>query len=163
MAAGGIGSEYSGGAPANDRAWRVDIAPRPSPLAGAWVLAVLVAALAALALADLPHPWRAALAIAVLLNAVRVAVRFAHREGRGAVQGFTVGLSGHVEVRVAGSPARAGRLVDGSFVAPWLTVVRWRPEGARRVRTLVLLPDMAGEQALRRLRVILRWGGPYGR
>jgi hypothetical protein len=42
-------------------------------------------------------------------------------------------------------------------VAPWLTIVRWRPDGARRDGTVLLLPDMAEAEALRRLRVLLRW------
>lgn len=52
---------------------------------------------------------------------------------------------------------RTGRLRDGSFVAPWLTIIRWRPDGARLDRTLVLLPDMARAAALRRIRVMLKW------
>lgn len=52
---------------------------------------------------------------------------------------------------------RDGLVRDGSFVAPWLTIVRWRPEGARFDRTLVLMPGMAPAEALRRIRVMLRW------
>jgi hypothetical protein len=52
---------------------------------------------------------------------------------------------------------RTGELRAGSFVAPWLTVIRWRPEGARLGRTLVILPDMIQDTAMRRIRVILRW------
>ena len=51
-----------------------------------------------------------------------------------------------------------GDVVDGSFVAPWLTIVHWRPLGARFARTLLVLPDMLDPDAFRRLRVILRWG-----
>ncbi|HET7730561.1 MAG TPA: protein YgfX [Usitatibacter sp.] len=52
---------------------------------------------------------------------------------------------------------RSGELCDGSFVAPWLTVIRWRPDGAHLDRTLVILPDMIQDTAMRRIRVILRW------
>ena len=52
---------------------------------------------------------------------------------------------------------RSGTLRDGSFLMPWLTIVRWRPEGARSDRTLLLLPDMADAEAMRKIRVILRW------
>jgi hypothetical protein len=51
-----------------------------------------------------------------------------------------------------------GEVVSGSFVAPWLTIVRWRPRGKRAVRTLAVLPDMLDRESFRRLRVILRWG-----
>jgi hypothetical protein len=52
---------------------------------------------------------------------------------------------------------RTGQLRDGSFVAPWLTIIRWRPDGARLDRTLVILPDMTQDEAMRKIRVILRW------
>ena len=51
----------------------------------------------------------------------------------------------------------AGQVRDGSFVMPWLTIVRWRPEGARRDRTLLLLPGMAAPEEMRKIRAILRW------
>ena len=53
---------------------------------------------------------------------------------------------------------REGRLEPGSFVAPWLTLVRWRPAGARFDRTVLVIPGMAHPEALRRLRVRLRHG-----
>lgn len=52
---------------------------------------------------------------------------------------------------------RTGQLRGGSFVAPWLTIIRWRPDGARLDRTVVILPDMIQGTAMRRVRVILRW------
>ena len=52
---------------------------------------------------------------------------------------------------------RPGRVRDGSFVAPWLTIIRWRPDGARLDRTLVIVPDMIHVAARRRIRVILKW------
>jgi hypothetical protein len=48
-------------------------------------------------------------------------------------------------------------VVDGSFVAPWLTIIRWRPEGAWFDRTIVVLPDMLPADAFRELRLRLRW------
>jgi toxin CptA len=59
------------------------------------------------------------------------------------------------EVRVDGV---SGELRDGSFVAPWLTVVRWRPRGAWLDRTLPLVPDMLGADDFRRLRILLKFG-----
>lgn len=51
----------------------------------------------------------------------------------------------------------AGRLRAGAFVAPWLTAVRWRPQGAWLDRAVLVLPDMLGAEDFRRLRVLLRW------
>jgi toxin CptA len=52
---------------------------------------------------------------------------------------------------------RTGAVRAGSFVAPWLTIVRWRPEGARLDRSVPILPGMAPPAEFRRLRVVLKW------
>jgi hypothetical protein len=51
----------------------------------------------------------------------------------------------------------AGEIRPGSFVAPWLTIVRWRPAGARFDRTLPVVPDMLPAADFRQLRVMLLW------
>ena len=66
--------------------------------------------------------------------------------------------TGELDVLRRDGTWRSGRVRAGSFVAPWLTIVRWRPDGTRRDHTVLLLPDMAADDALRRLRVVLRWG-----
>ena len=52
---------------------------------------------------------------------------------------------------------RRGTVRDGSFVLPWLVVVRWRPQGAWLDRTLLLLPAMAPAESMRKIRVLLRF------
>lgn len=64
--------------------------------------------------------------------------------------------AGEVEVEDGDGALRAGELSAGSFVAPWLTVVRWRPRGAAFDRTIPMLPCMVDADAFRRLRVVLR-------
>lgn len=51
----------------------------------------------------------------------------------------------------------AGALRHPCFVAPWLTVVRWRPAGARFDRTALVVPGMLPAEDFRRLRVLLAW------
>ena len=70
-------------------------------------------------------------------------------------RGRTVRMDGR-RIQVDGI---VGEVVDGSFVAPWLTIVHWRPLGARFTRTLLVLPDMLDPEPFRALRVILRWEG----
>jgi hypothetical protein len=65
------------------------------------------------------------------------------------------GISIRVEER---GVVREGRIVAGSFVAPWLTIVHWRPEGSRFTRTISIVPDMVHPARFRALRVVLRWG-----
>lgn len=74
-----------------------------------------------------------------------------------AVARLRVEQSGEVQV-----DGVSGELRDGSFVAPWLTVVRWRPRGAWLERTLLLVPDMLDADDFRRLRVLLRLGNEKG-
>jgi hypothetical protein len=74
-----------------------------------------------------------------------------------APRGLRLRRSGEIQVR-EGDRWTEGTVRDGSFVMPWLTIVRWRPEGARRDRALLLLPGMAPPDELRKIRIFLRWG-----
>ena len=150
--------KYSGGAAADDPAWRVVIAPGPSRRVEAWVFTVGLASLVALLAAALPPVARAAGILLLGGGCVRAIRLHAWHEGREAVQRFAVDLSGRIDVAFASGPPCSGRVAPGSFVAPWLIVLRWKPDGAWLTRAIVLLPDMAGRQDLRRLRVLLRWG-----
>ena len=149
--------KYSGAAPASDPAWRVVIAPGPSRRAEAWIVAVVAAAVAATLAAGLPLLAKAAIAFALACAAIRAARRHAWQEGPGAIRRLVVDLSGRIEVEGDGGCRTTGQLEDGSFVAPWLTIVRWRPEGARFSRNLVIVPDAVDAAAFRRLRILLRW------
>ena len=96
--------------------------------------------------------WRLAAAAWVVLHAVR-----AWRSLGGACR-LWLARDGNVRVEWRDGTALEGRVRPGSFVAPWLTIVRWRPAGRRWDRTLLLLPGMAGSREMRNIRVILRWG-----
>jgi len=61
-----------------------------------------------------------------------------------------------IDVRDEGGEWRTGRVQHGSFVAPWLTIVRWRAAGERFDRTVAILPDMIDAARFRELRVLLR-------
>jgi hypothetical protein len=149
--------KYSGERGPSDPAWRVVIALGPSRRAQAWVTALAAASLAAALAADLPGHVKAAVAVAVGVAAVRAARRDAGQEGPGAVRRLAVDLSGRVEVEGADGRLATGRLAEGSFVAPWLTVVRWVPEGARFSRAIAIAPDAVEPGPFRRLRILLRW------
>jgi hypothetical protein len=80
---------------------------------------------------------------------------------RGSVRRLARDLEGCVEAMgEAGRLLR--RLAPGSFVAPWLVVVRWRPQGSE-VPATAGTPDAVDPHAYRRLRVLLRWGALAGR
>lgn len=78
------------------------------------------------------------------------------RRSLNGVRGIRVDGEGAIRV-VTVQGERTGVVRAGSFVAPWLTIVRWRPKGARCDRTVAIFPDMANADSRRRLRVLLRW------
>jgi toxin CptA len=114
---------------------------------------ILSAAATASLLAAMPLP-----AWASLVAAAWCALGCLHALAR-AASGASVHVLGGRSIVVDGV---AGEIVNGSFVAPWLTVVHWRPASARFVRTLVVVPDMLDAGSFRALRVILRWAPPAG-
>jgi len=112
---------------------------------------VLAAAATASLLAAMPLPGGAAGAAAAWC-----VLASAHALARHAVRRRVHVLGGR-SIEVDGV---AGEIVAGSFVAPWLTIVRWRPASSRLVRTVVVLPDMLEAASFRALRVVLRWAPP---
>lgn len=149
--------KYSGGQAANDPAWRVVIAPGPSRRAAAWIVAVAAASLAAALGPQAPGAVKAVVACAIGIAAVHSCLRHGFGRGAGVVRRVSVDLPGRVQVAFADGRHLSGRLADDSFVAPWLTVVRWVPDGARLSRAIVIVPDSVDTEAFRRLRVLLRW------
>lgn len=130
------------------------LALRPSNYLAGALLFMHGLALAAIALAELP-PWvHALLALPVLISMALVL--------RGRVLGKPPVLralpDGSLELDAGGrgEPRRA-RVHRGSRVYSGLIVLRYRLEGERRRRSLVIAPDCADAQALRQLRVWLRW------
>jgi hypothetical protein len=122
----------------------------PSRLARAFV-AVASAATLALLLAT-PLPLRATLlAVTALACLALDALRRAAAAPR-------IVLDREGAIAVGG---RAGTVSAGSFVAPWLVLLRWRAAGARCDRTLLVAPDMLPPNDFRALRVTLgvhpRW------
>jgi hypothetical protein len=123
---------------------------------------VLPAGLAAATLAVVaasPGPVAARVigAAAVTCLALGAARRLTPRWGGVAPRALAVRASGEVALQARDGEWLRGELRDGSFVAPWLTIVRWRPEGRRMDRTVLLVPGMVGRDEFRRLRILLRW------
>jgi len=96
-------------------------------------------------------PLPAAAAILVATSALCLGLHALHHALRS--RRLYVDHSGAVSV-----DGVAGALRPGSFVAPWLTVVRWRPAGSWVDRTVPVLPDMLPADDFRELRVLLKWG-----
>jgi toxin CptA len=125
-------------------------AARTLTLATLATLALIAATPGALALRILAATWIACAALEALHS--RALLR-----GRRGVRAVSLSGGGEIAVRDALGRWRSGRLRAGSFVAPWLTVIRWRPAEARFDRAIPILPDMLAAEEFRRLRVLLRW------
>ena len=132
---------------ANDKySGAVDLALAPSRIVAACIAAATVATLALVAVTPLRVDAAILLATAAACLACP-ALRAARTPRRLAVErGGAVSVDGV-----------AGELRDGSFVAPWLAIVRWRPAGARFDRTVLVARDMLPPADFRHLRVLLRW------
>ncbi len=127
---------------------------------GAAAFAIAGAAAATAAIASLtPMPWtvRGWVWAAVALAGYEAIQRLALRRGARGVRAIRLRGGRELEVRFAGGRRIAGSVRDGSFVAPWLTIVLWRPPGAWIDRAVLILPGMVGNEDFRRLRVLLRW------
>lgn len=126
--------------------------------AGAVAIASMAAAtLALIAFTPGPTAVRILAATWIACAALHALHAVALHRGRRGVRAVHLGREGEIEVRDAAGAWRVGTLREGSFVAPWLTIVRWRAQGARFDGSIVLLPDMLPAEDFRRVRVWLRW------
>jgi len=63
-----------------------------------------------------------------------------------------------IVVRNGAGQLTAGHVRASTYVGARLTTIVWRPDGARRSRAELILPDMLPPDDFRRLRVLLRYG-----
>ena len=135
----------------------VHVVLAPSLVAGA-ATGVLAAATIALTIA-LPLEW--------LLQATLIAAAVAWAGWSFHVDALRRGRYAVTEVRLAPDLILVacmgdGRLVAGhvrasTYVGACVTTIVWRPDGWRRSRTILVLPDMLPAEDFRRLRVMLRY------
>ncbi len=123
---------------------------KPSRLLGLLLAGMLALALIALQLAALPEAVRWALAIAAIgLSG------WGGWRARG-LETLRIDGDGQLQCLDREGAWREVEVLGDSLVSPALIVLRYRTP-AGQVRNLTLLPDSADADALRRLRVTLRW------
>ena len=135
----------------------IRIEPTPSRVIAQLLFLVHAAAIAVVWL--MPWPWGAGLALSGLVLGAWLRALLLHvwRLAGSAVVRVVVRADGSWELGLRDGRAESARLLDSSFVHPWLVVLnfavgRWR-------RRHVLLPaDSVNADTLRRLRVRLRMG-----
>jgi hypothetical protein len=121
-----------------------------SRIAGGFLFVAVMATVALITVTPLHDGIRILMGTWVVCCAIEAHARIRR------VRRVSLGRSGEISVEIADA-WRDGVVRDGSFVAPWLTIVRWRPAGARFDRTILIVPDMAAREEFRALRVLLRW------
>jgi hypothetical protein len=102
--------------------------------------------------------WQqASLLLLVLVWAGLAWHRDALRRGRRAVRELRLAPDLVLVARCGDGRLVAGHVRTATYVGEWLTSIVWRPDGARRCRTVLILPDMMAADEFRRLRVMLRY------
>ena len=134
----------------------VSIRLSPSRMGAAMMVAAASATLGVIAATPIHDGVRILAATWVACGMLEALHSRARLRGRRGVRALHV-RGESIEVENALGERIPGRVRAGSFVAPWLTIVRWRPEGARFDRTVPILPGMLPAEDFRRLRVLLRW------
>ena len=136
---------------------RIAVVLAPSRRAAACIVLACFATLAIVALTPVDIVVRApALAWAGIASAGALR-RIAWHRGKRAVRAFRIAGGAEIEVEDGEGGTLAGEVRPGSFVAPWLTIVRWQARGSVFARGILLLPDMLDAESFRALRVMLRW------
>ena len=136
----------------------VELALAPSR-AAVWLIGAMGISTIAIAAVTPGPAWLRVLAATWAACAALVAIHSTalHRGRHGACR-LIVTMAGEIYLLDELDQWRTGIVRQGSFVAPWLTIIRWRAPTHRFDRTVLILPDMVAEEGFRRLRVLLRWG-----
>jgi toxin CptA len=101
-------------------------------------------------------PVHRAAALALTVASAGVAL---HRHlGPASPSAIRVGIDRRIGVCARSGRDCTGHILDDSYVGARLATIVWRPEGAWRARTLLVLPDALTAEDFRRLRVMLRYG-----
>ena len=133
---------------------------RPSWLAGALIVVSHLAS--AVLLAWLPvEAWARAFAVIVVGGHALWALRSVSlRNARSAIVAIELEPDRRVVLVRRDGGRIDGRALADSYVGERLTTLVVRRDGSRRTQALLILPDMAAAEELRRFRVLLRLGRP---
>lgn len=135
----------------------VEVRLRPSWIAVVGISSMALATLGLLAVIPGSPGLRILVGTCVACAGIEAIHAIAMHRGRRGAGTILLRRSREIAVCSDGGLWRSGRVCDGSLVAPWLTIIRWRPDDCVFARSIVILPGMLDAESFRRLRVILRW------
>lgn len=122
---------------------------------------LLVAHLASLALAWIA-PLQDGIQFVVSLLLLASGLFYLRRDclllAPGSIVSLRFDQEGACSYQVRGGEWSETTLLGSSLVTPWLSVLNYRPEAGRGMRSVVLFPDSIDADDYRKLRVLLRWG-----
>jgi|SRR5450631_425463 hypothetical protein len=130
----------------------------PSRIAGALTLAAVVATSSLIAWLPV-DAWQRLLAV-IVLGAYGIALvrAWSRRSTRRAVVAVVLGADRSIAVTERSGRRIEGEVQDDSYVGSSLTTIVLRRRGARRSRTIAILPDILAAEDFRKPRVLLRLG-----
>jgi hypothetical protein len=128
---------------------------RPSRLIATLLVTLHLLALAACAPLPLPFLWRAVLVLSILGAFVNNGLLYLKRTPKrlhwSPEEGWTLTARDDTDHPV--------ELLPEVYLSPWLVVIHFRDERAKR-RTVMLAQDSVRAEGFRRLKVLLRYGAP---
>ncbi|MDE2624631.1 MAG: hypothetical protein KGM40_04355 [Betaproteobacteria bacterium] len=128
----------------------------PSRLLAATLIAGHMVGAAGLLLLKWDAAWLRLVLLALGLSLILGLRREAWRCAMGSVTQLVVHGGGRVLLVRRDGRRIEGVLVSGSFVAPFLIILRWRPPAGGRIRHVTVAADGTDAQGHRLLRVLLR-------
>jgi toxin CptA len=110
----------------------------------------------------LPWPlwWRGLLSLLIAASLAFYLLRDAYKTLRYSVVGLKYLPDNQFELQHKTGEWFTASLQPGSFVAPYLTTLAYRPENKFFNRYLLIMPDMLDAESFRVLRTHLRWKSP---
>ena len=136
------------------------IAITPSIRLGIALSALHVAAGVAAWVAPVPFWLKLPLTFALAISLAYFLAHAAALRVAEAIVRLEVTDDGQMSFQTRGGDWRECELLGSSYVSPHVTILNLKPQGARRVRHVVLVPDNVDADDFRRLRTWLRWAYP---
>ena len=130
---------------------------KPSLTLAAVLIGLHAAAAGSCLVVELPGAVKIILCVVLGISAMLSVRRHALLIASESCVAVRVGHDGACELRLRSGETEHGNLTDGWFAAPNLVVFNWRSDTGHHRRSVVLLPDSADREALRQLRVFLRF------
>ncbi len=125
---------------------------------GALLLVAHLASLALVWITPLPGSVQFVICLLLLASCLFYLRRDCLRLAPGSIISLSFNQEGSCSYQVRGGEWFEATLLGSSLVTPWLSVLNFRREAARGMRSVVLFPDSIDAEDYRKLRVLLRWG-----